>query len=184
MFSSIVKAKKLCALIEKGNLDEIRQLQPTAGEVNLLIELPLAISSGSWSKLSFINIMKDINVIREAVTHSPVMLFLGRYNALILAVCYRHYHVVAYFINQLHANPDIKGGRKRDYSARDCANLRCPILNIGPIDPRITNLLNHCQSGSRPLVIHSTFAHAVQDEEQDEEVDGFIKVSSEQSAYK
>lgn len=185
MYSSRIKSKKLCALIEKGNLEEIKQLKPTTVDVNLLIDLPLemipkdqpsASFSEFWHKLSITNLIKDINVISDTVKHGPILLFLGRYNALILAVCYRHYHVVDYFINTLQANPDIKGGRKNDYSARDCANFQCNMLKIGPPDERISSLLQQYRTGKRSAVIHGTFFYP------DEEKDSYVSVDNNEMA--
>lgn len=162
MFTSIVIVKKLCALVERGDIEQIKKLSPTAADVNLLIDLPLEIvpkelPSASlaefWHKLSFVNIKKDLGVITDSIRHAPILLYLGRYNALVLAICFRHYYVVEYFIHSLKADPTIKAGRNGDYSALDCALLQSTVLHIPPPDPRITALLE--KPGSR--VIKGTF---------------------------
>lgn len=174
MFSSIVTARKLCALVEKGSLAEIERLAPTAADVNLLIDLPLQtvpkhISSTSisefWHHLTFSNMLRDVRIIGANMQHAPILVYLGRYNALILAVCYRRYEVVNYFLNTLHADPEIKGGRKGDYSARDCATLVSSVLGIRAPDPRICDLLQRYTQANRPGVFQGTFCLLDADED-------------------
>lgn len=174
MFASIVTARKLCALVENGSLAEIERLAPKVDDVNLLIDLPMEtvpkeFSSTSlsefWHHLTFSNIVRDVRVIGANVRHAPILVYLGRYNALILAVCYRRYDVVHYFLNTLYADPEIKGGRKGDYSARDCATLESSVLGIRAPDPRICNLLQHYTQANGRGVIQGTFCSSDADAE-------------------
>ncbi len=74
------------------------------------------------SKLTFTN--QQINqLVSNAVIGDPPS-FLGKYNALMMAASYRHLDVVKYFIEVSQADVGIKGGRRNNYTALDCAKQK------------------------------------------------------------
>ena len=86
--------EELCQLAIKGNLEEIKQNFITSELVDTII---------------------------SSTKSSGPELYLGKYNALMIAIAYRQAPVVKYFIEKIGATLDIKGGRRNDLSILDCA---------------------------------------------------------------
>lgn len=119
--ASIVVAKTLCRLVECGDVDQIQAIDPSLYDVDLLIGSPI--------QLQVSTLLKDV-----IYTYSyPLSVYAGIYNALILAVLYRHTNIVRYFLEK-GANPQIKGGRFHDLSAETCVSLRIPGLKPAPAE--------------------------------------------------
>lgn len=62
-----------------------------------------------------------VDEIISSTKNSGPELYMGKYNALMIAIAYRHTPIVKYFIEKLGATLDIKGGRRKDLSILDCA---------------------------------------------------------------
>ncbi len=126
-FSSVVIAKRICDLAEIGDLRQIQDINPDAVNINFMQDLPIV----SWiTKIS-------------GLTHlfqRPVSLYLGRYNALMIAVSYRQIDVVRYLLDR-GGDPDLKGGRNGDLSALDCAKLHLSYLGFKEPNTEIIVLL-------------------------------------------
>lgn len=93
----MTRIKLLCQLASDGNLSDIKKQNFSNSEINTLI---------SW-----------------AVLGDPPSI-LGEYNALMIAASYRQLDVVKYFLEEKQADPNIKGGRNKDFTTLDCAKQR------------------------------------------------------------
>ncbi len=127
MQTSLVVAKTLCRLVECGDLAQIRAMEPHSYNIDLLIDLPVQLQASTLYKDAM-----------YACT-CPLSVYAGIYNALILAVLYRHTEIVQYFLSQ-GANRNIKGGRFQDLSAEDAVALAIPGI-IKPASPELKRLL-------------------------------------------
>ncbi|PJD94273.1 MAG: hypothetical protein CK424_00155 [Legionella sp.] len=130
MFSSIVIAKRICALVEINDLEQIKTMNPDVVNINLIHDLPI-----SSSQLINFSVLKNLYINRATT-------FLGRYNALILAVSYRHIEIVRYFLEK-GADPRLKGGRLGDHSSLDCAHIHQELLGFKKPSEEIVELLNN-----------------------------------------
>ena len=140
-YPSIEKIKNLCALAELGDLEQIKVLEPTKQEIDYLVDCPL-------KSVDMTSLDACIHAIRhnlQWIGANPVLAYIGRYNALMVAVIHQHYKLVEYFLREKQANPDIKGGRKNDYSARDCMNALNQHRFLPPPKPDIIALFNSKQ---------------------------------------
>lgn len=111
MQTSILVAKTLCGLTERGDFTQIKVMNPSATHINLLID---STQLSLWYVWSFFP-----------------SVYVGKYNALILAVLYRHTEIVNYFLEK-GANPQIKGGRLHDLTAESCVSLVLPGMKAAP----------------------------------------------------
>ena len=93
----LLRIQTLCWLASIGDTEEIRKNHYTTEEINRVI------SGAFWGDSTF---------------------FLGEYNALMIAASYRKLYTIKYFLEEKGADPDIKGGRFKDYTALDCARQK------------------------------------------------------------
>lgn len=142
-YPSIKRIKYLCALAEVGDLDHIKTLEPTKEDIDYIISCPLK----SISLESYDEFLRSTTYNLLWIGNRIDLMYLGYYNALMVAVIRQHYTVVKYFL-ECKANPDIKGGRKSDYSARDCTNAACQYRFLPPPKPDIVALFNPPPQGN------------------------------------
>lgn len=93
-YLSTIDAPTLCQLAKEGNLHAIKNVKVSSYRLN--------------------------EIISFGVNSYPAT-YLGYYNALMIAIAHRHLPVVRYFIEELGAKLDSKGGRLSDCSLIDCA---------------------------------------------------------------
>lgn len=75
-------------------------------------------------KLYYSNI-PNINFLSEGGHLGKVETILGHYSPLMLAAAYGSEDVVRLFVEEFNADINLLGGRSRDYTALDCAKMKC-----------------------------------------------------------
>lgn len=121
-------AARLCQLAQVGDLNAIKACTISSYQINKLV---------SWA-------ITDL---------SGPSTYLGIYNALMIATSYRQFHVVRYFVEEQGANLTIKGGRCRDLTAVDCANMSSWFFKA--VDQQIVDYLNNCTTAYRDNLRHT-----------------------------
>ena len=97
IYNSIVTAKKLCQLAKEGDLNSIKKMNFSNDEVDLIIQNP-------WNSFT-----------------DKMTWYLGRFNALAVAVWYRRFPVIQHFL-ETGSNVNAKVGRAGSVTIAMCAN--------------------------------------------------------------
>ena len=93
-------------------------------------------------RLNFISSF-SVNQLTENACAGPVESYLGWYTPLALAVAYNQFSIVKILVEEYGANPMIKVGRNRDFTALDCA--RHNFWFAGKKDARVLQYISNLE---------------------------------------